>query len=245
MIPNEAEELATVYRDNHFVAVHKPAGLLVHRSRLSEDKEFLLQRLRNQIGQHVYPVHRLDRATSGVIIFALNSEAAQLLNLAFTGQNVTKTYHAIVRGWLPEPELLVDHPLQDKETGTPYQDAQTRFRELTRTELPFAVDRYPRARYSLVEAQPLTGRRHQIRKHLKHISHPIIGDIRYGKGTHNRFFRDHFGCHRLLLMAQSLHFRHPFSKRPVAIAANEDQQWKDLLIQSGLHDRHQAGINAR
>lgn len=228
------DELTVLYRDEDYIAVHKPPGLLVHRSWLSEDKEFLLQRLRNQIGQRIYPVHRLDRATSGVIIFALTSHAAQALNQVFTEQKVTKTYNAIVRGWLPEPELMVDHAIQDRETGTPYQQAQTRFRELARIELPFAVDRYPQARYSLVEAQPLTGRRHQIRKHLKHISHPIIGDIRYGKGTHNRFFRDHFNVQRLLLMAQSLCLIHPMTGKELKITAQPEPEWTSLLNSAGL-----------
>ncbi|MCW8962874.1 MAG: pseudouridine synthase [Gammaproteobacteria bacterium] len=226
--------LPVLFKDEHYIAVHKPSGLLVHRSWLSQDRVFLLQQLRNQIGQRVYPVHRLDRATSGVIIFGLSSESAQALNQVFTDQRASKSYHAIVRGWLPEPEVFVDHPIQDRETDTPYQEAQTRFRELARTELPFAVDRYPQARYSLVEAQPLTGRRHQIRKHLKHISHPIIGDIRYGKGTHNRFFRQQFGIQRLLLSAQRLRFQHPLTGEAINIGAAEDAEWSRVIQETGL-----------
>jgi tRNA pseudouridine65 synthase len=223
-----------LFQDAHYIAVHKPSGLLVHRSWMSQDRVFLLQELRNQIGQHVYPVHRLDRATSGVIIFGLSSESAQALNQVVTGQEVQKTYHAIVRGWLPQTELLVDHPIQDRETDTPYQEAQTRLRELARVELPFAVDRYPQARYSLVEAQPLTGRRHQIRKHLKHISHPIIGDIRYGKGTHNRFFRDQFNIQRLLLCARQLRFRHPLTTEHIEINAADDDDCFRVMSETGL-----------
>jgi tRNA pseudouridine65 synthase len=238
MIPNNPDELAVPYQDEYYIAVHKPAGLLVHRSWLSEDRVFLLQRLRDQIGQRVYPVHRLDRATSGVIIFALDSESAQRLNQVFTDQQVHKTYHAVVRGWLPQAEMLIDHAVQDKETNTPYQEAQTRLKELDRAELPVAVDRYPQARYSLVEAQPLTGRRHQIRKHLKHISHPIIGDVRYGKGTHNRFFREQLDCQRLLLMAQRLQFTHPISGQQIVINASSEPQWSRLLKKLGLYDQH-------
>jgi len=224
-----------LFKDAHYIAVHKPSGLLVHRSWLSQDRVFLLQQLRDQIGQRVYPVHRLDRATSGVIIFGLSSESAQALNQVFTDQQVSKSYHAIVRGWLPEPEVFVDHPIQDKETNTPYQEAQTRFRELARTELAFAVDRYPQARYSLIEARPLTGRRHQIRKHLKHISHPIIGDIRYGKGTHNRFFREQFGIQRLLLSAQCLCFQHPLTRETVDIKAAKDAEWSRVIQETWLN----------
>lgn len=226
--------LNILYQDSYYIAVHKPQGLLVHRCWLSNDKIFLLQELRNQIGQHVYPVHRLDRATSGVIIFGLSSEAASQLNELFMSHEVSKTYHAIVRGWFREKALLVDHEIADRETNTPAQEARTRFRELSRCELPFAVDKYPQSRYSLIEAKPLTGRRHQIRKHLKHISHPIIGDVRYGKGTHNRFFRDQFGMQRLLLTAKKLEFTHPYTKVKLCIGANKEEDWYDLLINTGL-----------
>lgn len=223
-----------VYQDDYYVAVHKPHGLLVHRSRLSQDRIFLLQELRNQLDQHVYPVHRLDRATSGVIIFGLSSDAAKQLNQLFTDHEVEKTYHAIVRGWMPQHEVTVDHAIADPESNTPEQQAITRFHELARCELPFAVDKYLQARYSLVEAIPLTGRRHQIRKHLKHISHPIIGDVRYGKGTHNRFFIEQFACHRLLLVARQLRFTHPYTLKPITIEAQEDEQWQTLLADTGL-----------
>lgn len=226
-----------LYQDEDYIAVHKPSGLLVHRSWLSQDKVFLLQELRNQLGQHVYPIHRLDRATSGVIIFAFSSEAAALLNECFTSHQVEKTYHAFVRGWLPQHEMLIDHAIQDRETDTPYQEARTRLRESMRYEIPLPVDRYPQARYSLIEAIPLTGRRHQIRKHLKHISHPIIGDIRYGKGTHNRFFRDHLNSHRLLLMAYQLKFNHPVSGEPISIHAANEAAWQSLQDRLAMYQR--------
>ena len=225
----QPEQLAILFRDENFIAVHKPPGLLVHKSWISRDTVFLLQTLRDQIGERVYPMHRLDRATSGVIIFGLSGEAAKLMGQLFTDRQVIKTYHAIVRGWLAEPELTVDHPIQDKESNKPLQDAQTHFRELARVELAYAVDRYPSARYSLVEATPLTGRRHQIRKHLKHLSHPIIGDTSYGKSTHNNFFREHFGVHRLLLVARELQFKHPLSGEAVHITSANEPQWTELL----------------
>lgn len=229
MSQDEPEALRVLFRDEHFIAVHKPSGLLVHKSWISSDTVFLLQRLRDQIGQRVYPAHRLDRATSGVIIFGLSSEASKLMGQLFTDHQVSKIYHAIVRGWLAEPEMLVDHPMQDKESNKPLQEAKTDFRELARVELPYAVDRYPTSRYSLVEARPLTGRRHQIRKHLKHISHPIIGDTSYGKNTHNRFFRDQFGVQRLLLLARELRFKHPVTGAMICITAWDEPQWVGLL----------------
>lgn len=235
MSPAQAP-LEILYRDQHLIAVHKPPGLLVHRSWISSDREFLLQRLRDQIGQRVWPVHRLDRATSGVILFALDPDTAQRLTQAFSERAVSKTYLALVRGWLgPEP-LLVDHPLDDPESATPHQPAQTRFRELARVELPIAVDRYPQSRYSLIEAQPLTGRRHQIRRHLKHLSHPIIGDVNYGKGTHNRFFREQYGVQRLLLHASRLELAHPATGQLLCMRAETDEQWQRLARIFGVFD---------
>ncbi|MGV6825767.1 MAG: pseudouridine synthase [bacterium] len=234
MSQTDEPPLQVLFHDEHYIAVDKPPDLLVHRSVLSRDRVFLLQRLRDQIGQHVYPIHRLDRATSGVIVFGLNGEAANRLAEQFTAREVSKIYHAVVRGWMPEHEMRLDHPLQDPETGKPFQEAVTGFRELSRVELPYAVDRYPASRYALVEASPETGRRHQIRKHLKHLSHPIIGDVRYGKGTHNRFFRDQFGIQRLLLRAMSLGFIHPYTSEDIEIPVPRDDQWSSMLAATGL-----------
>ena len=217
-----------LFRDDHYVAVHKPPGLLVLRTWLARDEHFLLQLVRDRIGQRVYPVHRLDRATSGVIIFGLSPEATRLLQAEFEGNRVVKHYRAVVRGWLSGPGII-DHPLADEETGMDRRPAQTRYRPLAFAELDHAVDRYATARYTLVEAEPVTGRRHQIRKHFKHVSHPIVGDTTYGKGTHNRFFRTRFGADRLLLMAWHLAFEHPFDRRPLGIPAIPEAGWMELM----------------
>lgn len=222
------EPLALIYQDTDYVAVHKPPGLLVHRSWISQDEAFLLQRLRDQIGQRVYPVHRLDRATSGVIFFGLSSEAARRLQQVFESGQAAKTYRAVVRGWLEE-EVLVDHPLDDRESGKGPRPARTRLTPLATVEIDAAVDRYSTARYALVEAEPLTGRRHQIRRHLKHVNHPIVGDTTWGKGTHNRFFRERFDVHRLLLVSWETRFPHPLTGNPITVHAARDHEWDRLM----------------
>lgn len=220
--------LPLLYQDADYVAVHKPPGLLVHRSWISQDEAFLLQRLRNQIGQRVYPVHRLDRATSGVIFFGLSSGAARRLQKVFESGQAAKTYRAVVRGWLEAP-VLVDHDLDDRESGKGSRPARTRLAPLATVEIDAAVDRYATARYALVEAEPITGRRHQIRRHLKHVDHPVIGDTTWGKGTHNRFFRERFGVHRLLLVSWETRFPHPLSGTPVRVRAASDPEWDRLM----------------
>jgi len=208
--------LSLLHQDEHLVAVHKPAGLLVHRSQLARgEREFLLQRLRDQIGQRVYPVHRLDRPTSGVILFALDPQTAASLQRAFTARRVEKRYLAVVRGIGPPQERLT-YPLREEEghrpkAEMPAMEAVTEIRRLDSVELPTQVDRYPQSRYSLIEARPQTGRRHQIRRHLSRRGYPIIGDAKHGKGNHNRFFAEHLACPRLLLAAVSLAFDHPAS----------------------------------
>jgi tRNA pseudouridine65 synthase len=227
--------LPLLYQDADYVAVHKPPGLLVHRSWISQDEAFLLQRLRDQIGQRVYPVHRLDRATSGVIFFGLSSGAARRLQKVFESGRATKTYRAVVRGWLQAP-VLVDHDLDDRESGKAPRPARTRLMPLASVEIDAAVDRYPTARYSLVEAEPLTGRRHQIRRHLKHVDHPIVGDTTWGKGTHNRFFRERFDVHRLLLVSWETRFPHPLSGNPTRVHAARDPEWDRLMVALGWAD---------
>ena len=218
--------LPILFHDDHLVAVNKTSGLLVHRTEWArEASEFALQTVRDQIGRHVFPVHRLDRATSGALVFALSREAARGLCTDFEEGRVEKTYVAVVRGHPPD-EWDVDHALDGKAS-------RTRFRTLATRELDVAVDRYPTARYALVEARPETGRTHQIRRHLSHVHHPIVGDVRYGKGKHNRFFREYFGAHRLLLACRALAFRHPATGRPVEIQAPLAPELVRLLEQLG------------
>lgn len=206
-----------LYQDRWLCAIDKPAGILVHRSRQAPDREFVLQRLRDQIGQYVWPVHRLDRATSGVLLFALDPDTAGLLGGQFMNQSVSKRYLAVTRGWT-EPAGTVDHAIGDDDRND-RRDAVTHYRCLVASEFPLALGAHETVRYSLVEVYPRTGRRHQIRRHFKHISHHLIGDTTYGDGRHNRLFREVFGVHRLLLHAGLLAFRHPHTREAVSVHA--------------------------
>ena len=228
-----SEPFPVLFRDDDFIAVHKPPGLLVHRSWISEDRIFLLQLLRDQVGRRLYPVHRLDRATSGVILFAFSSEAASALQQQLESSRSVKLYHAVVRGWIHEAGEI-DYPLRDRdEENSVAKEALTRYRPLATVELPHAVGRYSTARYSLLEVRPLTGRRQQIRKHLKHIAHPVIGDTTHGRGEHNRFFREEFDCQRLLLQARELLFSHPFSGEEIGIRAAAEPGWDEVISRLG------------
>ena len=229
-------KLEIIYLDDNLVAINKPSGLLVHRSEIDRHETlFALQLLRNQLGQRVYPVHRLDKPTSGVLLFALNSETASLMVEQWRQRDVEKRYLAVTRGYMPE-ELHLDYPMVppiDKyakhERTKPAQEAITDFKLLDTVEIDVEIDKYPQSRYSLVEVMPKTGRKHQIRRHLKHLSHPIIGDARYGKGRHSRYFRDHFDAGRLLLHAWKLSFEHPYTKEKIDLYAGLDTPMKGLL----------------
>lgn len=209
--------LRILHRDAVLVAVDKPSGLLVHRTPLEpRERRAAVQILRDQLGQRVWPLHRLDRPTSGVLLFALDAEAARSMAKAFAERRVRKTYLAVVRGHPPE-QGEVDHPLLRRPGSAPVA-ARTRWVRRATVELPVRVDRYPTSRYALVELEPLTGRRHQLRRHLKHLSHPIIGDTIYGKARHNRLFEERFGAKGLLLACTALEFAHPVDGRTVRIA---------------------------
>lgn len=237
-----ADTLTVLFRDEHIVVIDKPPNLLVHRSEIDRhETRFAIQMLRDQIGQKVWPAHRLDRGTSGVLLFGLNAEIAGQLGRQFERGGTGKRYWAIVRG---HPKLAgsIDHPLsrqrddyefQGEYSSHEAQAALTRFRRLAAFELPIAVDRYPSSRYALLELTPETGRRHQLRRHLKHIAHPIIGDATYGKGLHNRFFARHFSCRRLLLACIELSFEHPVHGHPLIIEAPVSGDFAAVLAQLG------------
>ena len=199
-------DIPILYRDEHLVAAHKPANLLVHRNAHAGREPFLLQLLRDQLGCRVYPVHRLDRPTSGLLIMALSPDMAAILARQFASQEVKKTYVAVARGFTPE-EGVIDTPLTAASGAE--QSARTAFVRLATAELPEPVGRYATTRVSLVQVQPQTGRTHQIRRHFAHIRHPLIGDVLRGDGRQNRFLRDHFGLHRLLLASVGLRCQHP------------------------------------
>lgn len=236
------EALPIVFQDEHLVAVHKPAGLLVHRTFLDRhETRFAVQILRDQLGRHVYPAHRLDRGTSGVLLFALGRELCARVSAQFENEEIEKRYLAVVRGH-PQESGTIDHPLTRQfddyefrpvDATDDAQAAVTRYRRLAVIELPHRVDRYPTSRYALLELTPETGRKHQIRRHLKHIAHPIIGDATYGKGRHNRLFQELFGCHRMLLACTKMRLMHPVSGRPLILEAPPAPDFAEVLDKLG------------
>ncbi|PIE45174.1 MAG: hypothetical protein CSA45_03845 [Gammaproteobacteria bacterium] len=229
-------QLDILYRDDYLVVVNKPAGLLVHRSAIDKQATtYALQLLRDQIGQRVYPAHRLDKPTSGALLFALDKVTLNRLSKHWC--EVEKYYLAITRGIVND--CFIDHDIVSKpDRGDRFQtakkqSAQTTVNCLVTTTLPVAFshnpEQYPTTSFSIVEAIPKTGRKHQIRKHLKHIHHPIVGDTRYGRGEINRYFRKTHGIRRLMLHCWALSFRHPFSKQKLAIHAPLDSDWQSML----------------
>lgn len=224
--PGAGVPIDILYADDRICAVAKPSGIMVHPTGISTDRVFLTDLLRRRLGCPVRAVHRLDRATSGVLLFALDREAAAELGRQFREGSVDKRYLAVVRGWLDDAGVI-ERPLA-RRRGTE-QPARTHYRCLGRIELPVPVPPHDSARYSFVEARPETGRRHQIRRHFNGIAHPIVGDVNHGDRRHNRLFRARFGCHRLLLHAERLAFRHPDDGQWMIVRAPEPADFRDVL----------------
>jgi len=222
------EELPLLYRDAYIVAIHKPAGLLVHKSPIDKNEtRYAMKIVRNQIDQWVYPVHRLDKPTSGVLVFALSPEIASHIGQQFENHLVEKKYQALARGFTNDSGEIT-HPLKEiaafksdqaKLDEKEAKDAFTRYTTAQRFELPYPDGRFPTSRYSLVALHPKSGRKHQLRRHLKHISHPIVGDVKYGKGPHNRLFREQFETDRLMLACTKMCITHPETNERIAIEA--------------------------
>jgi tRNA pseudouridine65 synthase len=223
--------LHLLHLDDDLAVIDKPAGLLVHRSAIdAHEDDAALQRLRDQLGRPVWPVHRLDRGTSGVLVFALSAEVASRLGVALAERLTRKRYLALVRGWPEDGEGVIDHPLaRDPElpsAGQPHLEAQTHWTCLRRHELAVSTDpRFPTTRVALLACEPVQGRRHQIRRHLKHIAHPIVGDANHGKGPLNRALAGHLGLHRLWLHAQRLTLTHPVSGAVLELEAPPGPEW--------------------
>jgi tRNA pseudouridine65 synthase len=209
--------LDILFQDDYLVAINKPHGLLVHRSSIAADvEEFALQILRDQLNMTVFPAHRLDRKTGGVLLFALSKDAEKMMQQQFQENLVDKKYLAIVRGHTPDEEEI-DYPLR-KENGT-LQEAFTKYKTLARAELDVPLGSHPTSRYSLIEANPQTGRMHQLRKHFAHIFHPIIGDRTHGCNKQNKLFKEKWEIETMLLHASEISFFHPVTKLPVHIKA--------------------------
>lgn len=210
-----------LYEDEWLIVINKPCGILVHRTKISEDTQFVLQLLRKQIQQYVYPVHRLDRATSGVLIFGKSSEAANHLAEQFRNHQIEKNYLAIVRGHL-DATGTIDYDLAP-EKHKPAKSAITHYQRITQSELNTPVGlRYPTARYSLVKINLETGRRHQIRRHFAHIRHPIIGDKRHGDCKYNKYFSENYGLERMLLHASEAVFSYGEKEDKIHVSAPLD-----------------------
>lgn len=224
--------LEILYRDEYLVAINKPHGLLVHRSPIAADaSEFAVQRLRDQIGQLVYPVHRLDRKTAGVLLFALSPDMNSVMQGLFSEQKVKKTYLAIVRGFTPD-KGEINYPLK-REDGE-LQDAVTIFETLAKVEIPLPFRKHATSRYSLVKLIPHTGRFHQLRKHAAHIFHPIIGDRPHGCNKQNKLWKEQFGMTTMLLHAWELRFLHPDSGKAIEIRAGLHSEFLRALKILGL-----------
>ncbi|MGB0936630.1 MAG: pseudouridine synthase [Colwellia sp.] len=256
----EKPVLRILLQDEYLVAVDKPAGLFVHKSFMDKHEiYFALQLVRDQIGQYVYPIHRLDKPTSGVLLFALNKDVARLMSEYFSQKSdsideitqfnqlqeadnpkLIKTYYALVRGYLgdntlPSKPQLINYSLKEKldkigdkyaKQDKPAQSAITQYQVLKQASLNVPLGKYDSVRYSLVKLTPITGRRHQLRRHLAHLRHPIIGDINYGDNKQNPFFIQHFGFKRLMLIAKNLSFIHPITKQWISVEAEFDEQWQ-------------------
>ena len=219
--------LEICYQDPYLVAINKPHGLLVHRSRIAEESsEFALQMLRDQLGTRVYPTHRIDRKTSGVLLFALQKEVEISMQKQFQENLVKKKYLCVLRGYADDFGRI-DYPLA-KDNGV-LQDSLTHYQTIARAELEVPLGKFPTSRYSLVVASPQTGRMHQLRKHFAHIFHPIIGDRKHGCNKQNRLFTERWQMNTMLLHAGSLGFIHPITKEEIHIKATPHQEYLNVL----------------
>lgn len=244
---NARPPLEVLYQDDVCVAINKPAGLLVHRSQIAYDvAENAVTTLTKQLGKYVLPAHRIDRPTSGVLLFAFTSEMARILTTDFELHRVTKSYLAIVRGHTEESGTI-DKPLvseyqkhkhaaDDEDDSVPQVGAEalTTYKTLGQCEIPFSAGKYPTSRYSLVQASPRTGRTHQIRRHMQHLRHPIIGDGKHGDHRHNHLFKDEFDVHRLLLVAHELEINHPVTGERLMLRASVGPEFDRALSVLGL-----------
>ena len=234
---HDCPELTLLYEDESFVAVAKPSGMFVHRSDADHSATcFVLQSVRDQLNQMLFPVHRLDRATSGVVLLARSSNAAAAVGKLFTERLVSKTYFALVRGHCEDSGEINDPLVSARGRGLPSdhphaqpQDALTRFKTVERYEMPVESERFPTTRCSLIEASPITGRYHQIRRHFNYFSHPVIGDTSHGDGRQNRSFRENFGVTRLMLASVRMNFQHPLSEGKVEISCPPETSFQTVI----------------
>lgn len=216
-----------LYQDEHLIAIHKPCGFMVHRSSLDPyTTDLVLQHLRNQIKQRIYPIHRLDRKTSGILLLALSKESLTKMNILFKERKVEKEYLAICRGYTDE-KFTIDYPLTSPSGKL--QDACTEGVTIDQSELPWQTSKFATSRYSLVRLKPITGRTHQLRKHMAHVFHPIIGDRPHGCNKQNRYFKNNYDITNMMLHAHSLKFLHPFTNEPIEQICEVPIHFKNMM----------------
>lgn len=223
-----------LYQDEYCVVVSKPNNMLVHHahhSRNKSDEASLLQTLESQLGQRFYPIHRLDRKTSGIMLLATKTDYVARFQALFTHHQIQKTYYGIVRGFAPASKII-DSPVKGRDADV-YKDAETHLKSLAQITLNIPVKPYDSSRYSLVELQPKTGRLHQLRIHMNKISYPLINDAKYGDKNHDLMYEREFGWTKLFLHAGSLQFVHPFTQKPLLIKAEFPKDWLDLFVKFG------------
>ena len=239
IIIDRSNKISILFEDEYIIGFSKPAGVVVHHSNFSRLKNAfsLKQLVENQEERPLYPIHRLDGKTTGVILFAKNKESLQKFQSLFKENNLNKSYWAILRGFTPTT-LVIEKPIgppksekqrlpKDKIT---YKEAKTILKTLAKKEFNFSISPYPTARYSLVELIPFTGRTHQLRNHTNHIAHPIIGDHKYGDRNHNRYFSENLNANEMFLHARVLEFEHPFTKKEIRIEDEVPESWENLSI---------------
>jgi len=216
-----------LYKDENLVVINKPHGIVVHRSfYVGEADIYAVQELKKQLGQFVYPCHRIDRKTSGILIFALSSDSARKIQDQFADNLIKKDYLAIVRGYT-EDVGSIDYALINEKGKV--QEALTNYKTLERVEVDIPFGKFKTSRYSLVGVEPQTGRMHQIRKHFAHINHPIIGDRPHGCNKQNRLFKETFQMNTMLLHAHQISFAHPVSEKKIEITASLHSEYKRML----------------
>ena len=222
--------LEIVYQDEYVVCVSKPNNVVVHHAHHSRnvvDEKSLLQLLQEQLGKKLYPIHRLDRKTSGIILLARETKYVSKFQKLFTDNAINKIYFGIVRGHSPE-KLVIDSPVKGRDSNV-YKEAETLLETVDKITLDIPVKPYDTSRYSLVKLSPKTGRLHQLRIHTNKISHPLIGDPKYGDKNHNLMYQSNFGCENLFLHAKTLVFKHPFSEKELTLSASFPEDWKKIF----------------
>ena len=219
-----------LFQDDYILAVHKPNNMLVHHSAMANnqlEEKSLVQLLNHELGAKYYPIHRLDRKTSGIILFAKQKEFVKSFQELFITNQIQKTYYGLVRGFIAE-KGKIDSPVKGRDANI-HKEALTYYKRVETFEIPIPIGPYKMSRYSLIKLQPKTGRLHQLRIHMNKISHPLIGDPKYGDRFHNRMFENIFKNEALFLHAKTLIFTHPFTKESHSLETDFPENWKSVI----------------